>query len=317
MIGFVVVLALTSRFANIHSNRAGRVLAIVTAFILLVFLGDQLIVAFAFFVSSEYPTWIGLLGITAYFVNSQREHRAWKIAAVATTLAVLANLRPNSVFVSIALLFALLLSKVNWRHPDIGLKQFGWSVATFVVVLPLSLIHNLFYGATFLPFVGNAYLIYAFNWTEIWSNQGIAGAIALIGSQLRTIMYWRVPNDPNYAIFFWGSQIALVSAICVRGWKRVLSKSQSFWILLPVTYVAPMLKFQFESYYPRFIVAASLLCLCSALLAWPRSTAENSELSLVEPDSPLELGRRCGAQHAESAKPIRRKLWRLSKRHRH
>jgi hypothetical protein len=41
--------------------------------------------------------------------------------------------------------------------------------------------------------------------------------------------------------------------------------------LLPVAYIAPMLKFQYSSYFPRFIVAASLLCLCSALLIWPRA----------------------------------------------
>jgi hypothetical protein len=31
-----------------------------------------------------------------------------------------------------------------------------------------------------------------------------------------------------------------------------------------------MLLFALESYYPRLIVAASLLCLVSALLIWPR-----------------------------------------------
>lgn len=269
-LGFVVVLVLASRIANVHPQPTGRTLAIGAAFISLVFLGDQLIVAFAFFISSEYPTWIGLLGVTAYLINPQREHHVWKITAVAAMLAILVHFRPNSVFVSIAIVIYLVLSKVDWREDSVGLKQFGWSTAAFIVVVPLSLLHNLFYGDTFMPFTGNASINYAFNWTEIWSTEGFSGAISTIWSQLRTLMYWRVPNDPNYAIFFWGSQAMLLVAICLRVRKRLLSRTTSLLIFLPVVYIAPMLKFQYTSYFPRFVVAASLLCLCSALMTWPK-----------------------------------------------
>ena len=274
IIGFVIVLVLAARIANVHEQTSGRMLAVCIAFISLIFLGDQLIVAFAFFISSEYPTWIALLGITAYLLVPHREQRNWATATIAATLVALIHFRPNNVFVSIVLVVVLLLTKVEWRQRHAGYRQLGWAVAVFIVGLPLSLLHNLFYGNTFMPFTGNASINYAFNWTEVWSLEGIDGAIAVIWSQLRTLMYWREPNDPNYAIFFWGSQLVLIAAIFVRIRRRILNRFASLIALLPLAYVAPMLKFQFTSYFPRFIVAASLLCACSGVLMWPRDNSD-------------------------------------------
>ena len=230
--------------------------------------------------SSEYPTWIALLGITAYLLVPHREQRNWATVTVSATLAALIHFRPNSVFVSMVLVAVLLTTKVDWRRKHDGLRQFGWTTAVFLVILPLSLLHNLFYGDTFMPFTGNASINYAFNWTEIWDLEGIPGAIAVIWSQLRSIMYWREPNDANYAIFFWGSQLALVVSLYVRYKTRLLKSATSFYVLLSLTYVVPMLKFQFTSYFPRFIVTASLLCLCSALLIWPRKADDRIDGAL-------------------------------------
>ena len=276
IIGFVIVLVLAARIANVYEHFSGRVLAVCVAFISLIFLGDQLIVAFAFFISSEYPTWIALLGVTAYLLVPHREQRNWATTAIAGTLVALIHFRPNTVFVSIVLVVALLLTKVEWRQRDSGYRQLGWAVAIFIVGLPLSLLHNLFYGDTFMPFTGNASINYAFNWTEVWGLEGISGAIAVIWSQLRSIMYWREPNDPNYAIFFWGSQLMLIAALYVRSRRGIFKRFTSLFALLPLAYVVPMLKFQFTSYFPRFIVAASLLCLCSGLLMWPRDNSDRA-----------------------------------------
>jgi hypothetical protein len=67
-------------------------------------------------------------------------------------------------------------------------------------------------------------------------------------------------------IFFWGSQLALVVALVWRARRGVFFRAASLVALLPLTYAAPMLVITLESYYPRLIVSASLLCLCSALI---------------------------------------------------
>jgi hypothetical protein len=270
MIGFLIVLVLAARIADSHQNRLGQRIGIFTAFIGLIFVGDQLIVAFAFFISSEYPTWIALLGITAYLINPRSETRLWSTTLVAATLAILVHFRPNSIFTFIAMLPILILTRADRSIREQGVKQTAWAVSVFFAILPLSLLHNLFYGARFEPFTGNASINYAFSWTGIWAEEGFGGAIAIIWSQLRAFMYWGIPNDPSYAIIFWGSQLLLILALAWRACLKSILRPMTLAALLPLTYVIPMLKFQFTSYYPRFIVAASLLCLVSALLIWPR-----------------------------------------------
>jgi len=139
-------------------------------------------------------------------------------------------------------------------------------VSGFVVVLLLSLLHNLYYGGQFVLFTPNPSNMYAFDVFEIAKSEGVIEVLRVLWSQLGEVMYWRVPNDPSYMIFFWGSQLALVVALVWRARRGVFFRAASLAALLPLTYVAPMLVITLESYYPRLIVSASLLCLCSSLI---------------------------------------------------
>ena len=272
-VGFLVVGVLAARVAQLHADTAGRLLGVLVAFIGLIFVGDELIVAFGFVISSEYPTWIAMLAVTAFLINPRPEHRVWVTTTLAATLAALIHFRPNSVFTFTALLPFIVMRLQRGDSRRLTL-QVSSAIAAFVVVLPLSLLHNVFYGESFVPFTGNASINYQFSWTAIWSEEGILGALATIWSQFRVMMYWRVPNDPNFAIFFWGAQLALVAAIVLRARKRMLYSPLTAVALLPLTHVLPMLKFQTTSYYPRMIAASSVLCLCAALIVWPREKRE-------------------------------------------
>jgi len=112
--------------------------------------------------------------------------------------------------------------------------------------------------------------MYKVRFGEILRDDGALQAAQAFWSQLRAVMYWRIPHDPNFAIFFWGSQILLVVSLLARARLRVFKKPPTLIALTPLTYVIPMLPFQLTSYYPRLLVSASLLCLCSALLLWPK-----------------------------------------------
>jgi hypothetical protein len=269
-IGFLVVLYLATRLAQEAQGTAARLFAVFVAFICLIFVGDQLVVAFGFFVSSEYPTWIGLFAVTTYLVGSGREHQAWMLVTVAATLAGLAHFRPNSVFVSVALIAVVLLMKVEFRSRNLDLRPIALTVTTFLVVISLSLLHNLYYGAEFVPFTPNPTLMYVFDIREVLVQDGYLGVIRRVWSQLAAVMYWRIPHDPNFAIFFWGCQFALGWALMLRARNKSLWRPITLTALLPVTYIAPMLVFALDSYYPRLLVTASLLCLTSAVLVWPR-----------------------------------------------
>jgi hypothetical protein len=271
-LGFLCLSALAARFASEHTASSGKILAYVAAFIGLIFLGDQLITAFGFFVSSEYPTWLVIIAITTFLLRSDRESRVWVVTGISAAAAAMVHFRPNNLFVSLALFLVVVILKINYRNREIATRQVGWAASTYLFVLSLNLVHNLFYGDSFVPLTANAPINYAFSWTEIWGSEGLDGSISIIWNQLRALMYWRAPNDPSYAIVFWGAQIAFAIATLARIRSKRIRSSASLYVLLPFTYVAPMLKFQYTSYYPRHLVAASLLCLCSALLMWPQKS---------------------------------------------
>jgi hypothetical protein len=272
--GFLALCTLVARFAAHYTDRSSHTLAVFAAFIGLIFLGDQMITALGFFVSSEYPTWIILLGVTAFMLRPNREDRVWVTTSLSAVIAVMVHFRPNNLFVSVSLFLLVVTLKIEKRDRTALARQAGWAVSTYLLVLSLSLVHNLYYGDSFVPLTTNASINYAFSWTGIWAEEGVWGSIVVIWTQLSSLMYWRVPNDPSYAIVFWGSQLALVIAFVhsIRG--KGLRNVSNWYVFLPLTYILPMLKFQYTSYYPRHLVAASLLCLCSALLVWPRNSSQ-------------------------------------------
>jgi hypothetical protein len=281
-VGFLTLCSLVSRFAAQHTELTSLTLAVFVAFIGFIFLGDQMITALGFLVSSEYPTWIILLGVTAFMLRPGRENRVWVTTSLSAGIAAMVHFRPNNLFVSISLFLLVVILKTDNRDRDALGRQAGWAISTYLTVMSLSLVHNLYYGDSFVPFTTNASINYAFSWTGIWTEEGFWGALTIIWTQLCSLMYWRVPNDLSYAIVFWGSQLALIFAL-VRGIRSTGIRSLSnLYVLLPFTYILPMLKFQYTSYYPRHLVAASLLCLCSALLIWPRSERTKSEGAAVE-----------------------------------
>lgn len=279
--GFLVVWILACRFLEVHRDSFGKLISVVALFLLQIFLGDQIITAFGFVVSSEYPTWLAVIGVSAFVLRSQTESRVWYTSGVAGISALIVHFRPNLIVVSFVLLILVLFKIEGDAAPLLRrfTSQSAWATATYAAVIPLSLVHNLYYGQSFVPFASNAGINYAFNWTELFEGQSAAAGINVVWTQFRELMYWRVPHDPNFAIFFWGSQIIFIFTLLVRLKRRLLGTGQSLFLLMPLAYVLPMLKFQYESYYPRHLVAASLLCLCSAMLAWPKAESHRVSAS--------------------------------------
>jgi hypothetical protein len=271
IIGFFLVVWLSLGFASQSQSLRQRVLAIFVAFIGFIFVGDELIVAFGFLATSEYASWMLMLGLATFFLKSSPETRTWVTSLIAMTIALMAHFRPNTVFVTLALLAILIASQSPQRGFRSAPISSVWALTSYVVVLSLALIHNLYYGEAFIVFTKPNQADWArFNWSTIWGDSGVGGALLIIWEQIRGLMYWRLPHDPNFAIFFWGSQVILVYSLLCRRHRRMLRSARTLQALLPLTYVLPMLSFNLASYYPRHLVAASLLCLISALLIWPR-----------------------------------------------
>jgi hypothetical protein len=252
----------------------------------MVLIGDQIITAFGFLVTSEYTAWIGILGTTAYLAINKPEQRLWLSTTISALIAVIVHFRPNVVFVCVALFF-IVLSRIDRTDAELMGRQAAWAVTVMTAVLPIALIHNLYFGGRFVPFTeNNASTVSVhknFYWTKVWSELGVSGTTKVIWKQFRTLMYWGPPGDPNLAIGFWGSQVLWVVSLALLLKHRQLTTRRILIALLPLTYVVPMLSYKLTSYYPRHVVAASLLCLCSALLIWPKAvtSAQGSESSMA------------------------------------
>lgn len=275
-LGFVAIWYLAARFASRHDGRLASLAAISVLFIGMIFIGDQLITAFGFLVSSEFPTWMTMFGLASVALSTTREFSTARAVALSGVTALMVQFRPNLFFVSLGFL-SLLLSRMARGNREFFRRQVVWSLMVYGFVVSLSLLHNLYYGRQFVPFSGNASINYAFNWTDLLEQNGFSEAVGIVWAQVRTIMYWGVPDDPSYAIFFWGSQLMLGLVVILRLCTGVMHTRKSLVLLLPLTYIIPMLKFQYSSYYPRHIVAASLLCLVSAVLVWPTNTSKSTK----------------------------------------
>jgi hypothetical protein len=277
-LGFLSIMFLATRIAV---SRPTKIQVSVMFAVLIggfLFQGDQLMTAFAFVGSSEHPSWIVTFALTGYLLRRQGETRSWLLVTISAVLAILIHMRPNQIFLLLAL-FGLVLTLVDGRDVATRIRVRGWMLATFVCISGLSLLHNVFYGGSVVPFTGNASINYAFEWTDLMSEKGAWGALATVWTQLRTFLYWQGSPDPNLAIFFWGAQAIWMSVMVAKLRGRTLFRKESVYLLLPFTYLLPMLKYQATSYYPRHLVIGNVALLAGALLAWANkpSTAQKDD----------------------------------------
>jgi hypothetical protein len=275
--GFLSVIYLGTRIADLKPTRLRLISMFIVLFIGFIFQGDQLITAFAFVGSSEHPSWVVVFALTGYLLGRQCENRTWLLVTMSALLGFLINMRPNQIFLLSALFF-LLLNVADRSDLAISIKRYGWMLSTFALTASLSLLHNIYYGGSFVPFAGNASINYAFEWSNLLGGKEASSTFTLLWTQFRTMLYWRGTPDPNLAITFWGSQLFWVLIVVSRLKSRSLRRRENLVLLLPFTYILPMLKYQTSSYYPRHLVIASLTFLCGALLAWAvRSTDKQTK----------------------------------------
>lgn len=268
-VGFALLGFFIAQLSDIQLSPSRTLILIFAAYIGLVFLGDQVVTAFAFLVTSDYAAWMGLLGVTVFLMSTKKDSGTWATASATGIVATIIHFRPNMIFVCIPL-FVLVTLGINPQYRD--RSRTAWAIAIFSVVTPVALIHNLYYGRRFVPFSdvppGADAQLRQFYWTQILQEYGLWGSLEVVWEQIRRLMYWGQPGDPSYAIFFWGAQGFLVVTLCYLAWRERLRKPLTILALLPLAYVIPMLRYSTNSYYPRFIVPPSLLCYCVAGLLW-------------------------------------------------
>ncbi|MFM7897407.1 MAG: hypothetical protein ACKO97_00370 [Actinomycetota bacterium] len=140
----------------------------------------------------------------------------------------------------------------------------------FATLVLFSLLHNLYFGESFVPFTANAGINYQFSWLDVLGIDDGDATWAAVWDQLRVMMYWNSVGNWSWALMFWGSQLLWVAVVVHRIRVGFARRARSLPLLIPFGYALPMLKYQMGSYYPRHLVVINLSFMCAALMAWPR-----------------------------------------------
>lgn len=280
-LAFFALVVLVVRFASSDQNLARALVGVIVIAVTSWLFFDGVIAIFGLVGSSEYPTWIGLLAISSFVVVTKSESRPWLMVTMTVALAYFIQARHNQAF-ALALLLLVLIMLVDRSNSSRAISTISIMVVTFATGSTLSLLHNLYYGESFVVFSANASINEAFSWLDVLGiNPGNATSQD-VWNQLRTMMYWNEATNWRYAAAFWTSQALWIAVVLLRVRNSVVRRIESLFLLIPLGYALPMLKFQMDSYFPRHLVAINLSLLCAAMMAWPR-TSLNSPETAPEP----------------------------------
>jgi hypothetical protein len=287
--GFFAVFFLFSRLAQLHITRFSSAVTWLVLVIGLVFQADEVFLSFGFIGSSEHPTWIVLFALTGYLLTVKEETRTWLLVGLSALVAYMAPMRPNQIGGVIVFFVMLLLvvsrsSRVQWFSRALRMT------AAFSIVISLALLHNLYYGESFVPFAANASINVQFEWTKLLADNSFLKAIDIVWTQVRAIFYWGWPVNWNWALVFWGSQLIWLVSLAQRVRLGMFLRWRTLTLLLPIVYALPMLKFQLGSYYPRHLVIISLSCMCAGLLAWPGDRRQTETAALLDGNPQVDDG---------------------------
>jgi hypothetical protein len=272
-LGYFALSFVVAAFIREHDELPALVVSAMVLVVGLLFLAEGTIAGFGFVGSSEHPTWVVLFAITGYFVSRPHESRTWLLVILSLALGYCVQLRPNQIGGLIAVFLALLLH-VDRSNRSLAIGNISKMVTSFGAIVSLSLLHNLYYGESFIPFTANGGINVAFEWAKVLSR----GEFSTVWLQLRTMLYWNASSNWGWALMFWGSQLLWVVVLVLRTHRGQLLRAQSLFLAIPFSYGLPMLKYQMSSYYPRHLVAINLAFMCTALISWPqRVTADKNE----------------------------------------
>jgi hypothetical protein len=250
-------------------------------------MADDLMAGFGFVGSSEYPTWIALLFITGFVATTRGETRSWLLVGMSIALGYSIQMRPNQVG-GVVLLFVALLLLIERSDRARAVATASKMLLAFLAIALFSLIHNLYYGESFVLFTANAGINYAFSWRDVLGIDAGDAGWSVVWDQARFMMYWNAIGNYSWALMFWGSQLCWLGVVAYRLRHRLALRARSLYLFIPFGYALPMLKYQMTSYYPRHLVAINLSFLCAALMAWPRK--EESASSNDEPPAAGGVG---------------------------
>ncbi len=237
---------------------------------LIVLFSDLNMSSYVFNLTTELPTWIFLLVFT-YLICADKFSNG-RIVSLGLLTGLAMNFRPNQspgwAYLIVIILFGLIFK----NQGKFAAKSAPWLfVLVTVSSASLSLIHNLYYGKSFVLFsssgVGSRQ-----NSSQIFIEMFYdAEARKIVLDKFRSLTlftihllpkdrFWPYTNSFQLMHISW-----LTSLVCACRISRNFLKTATY-AVIPFMFLLPMVMYDASSYFPRHLVIINLSFLCSSLL---------------------------------------------------
>ena len=237
---------------------------------LIVLFSDLNMSSYVFNLTTELPTWIFLFVFT-YLVCTDKFSNG-RIVSLGLLAGLAMNFRPNQSPGWAYLIATILLGFIFKNQGKLAAKSAPWLfVLVAVLSASLSLIHNLYYGKSFVLFsssgVGSRQ-----NSSQIFIEMFYdAEARKIVLDKFRSLTlftihllpkdrFWPYTNSFQLMHISW-----LASLVCACRISRKFLKTATY-AVIPFMFLLPMVMYDASSYFPRHLVIINLSFLCSSLL---------------------------------------------------
>ena len=220
--------------------------------------------------TTELPTWIFLFAFLYLLCSTKFSVSCVILLGLIAGLSV--NFRPNQSPGWVYLLFLTLIGLVYFDKNRLALKRTAWLfVLAAIFSISLSLLHNLYYGNSFVLFSSSGAVAQKHSWKIFFDMFFDADSRKIVLEKLRSLTmfsplplpkdkYWPYSNAFQLMHIVW-----LLSLLFSLRISRQYLKTAAF-ALVPFSFLMPMVVYDGSSYFPRHIVIINLAFVFSAVL---------------------------------------------------
>ena len=237
---------------------------------LIVLFSDLNMSSYVFNLTTELPTWI-LLFVFSYLVCTDTFSNG-RIVSLGLIAGLAMNFRPNQLPGWAYLIAVILFSLILKDQSKLSAKSAPWLfILVSVTSASLSLIHNLYYGKSFMPFSSsgpgsqqNSSKIFL----EIFYD---AEARKVVLDKFRSLTLFTLQPLPKDR--FWpytnSFQLMHISWLVSLGLACRISRKYleiAIYAIIPFMFLMPMVMYNASSYFPRHLVIINISFLSSSML---------------------------------------------------
>ena len=252
------------------NNQFFGLLSVLTISSLVVLFSDLNMSSYIFNLTTELPTWIFLF-VFAYMVCTDK-FSSGRIVILGLLAGLSVNFRPNQAPGWAYLVVITLIGLIFDEKRKLSIRRAPWLfVLVTVSSASLSLIHNLYYGRSFVLFSSSGVGSQQHSWKIFLDMLYDADSRNIVLNKFRSLTLFTFHPLPKDR--FWpytnSFQLMQISWLFSLVWAcRISSKyfKTTMYAVVPFMFLIPMVMYDSSSYFPRHLVVINFSFLASSIL---------------------------------------------------